>query len=183
MHGGIQILKSPKDKIYDRLSSDLPINSQVAPAVVDDPLEPGAKLRVIRSLRDDPLAWMHNRGRIDDAELEAGRKWQADYELIEIGGARGVDITKDAVDGGRFHDPLENPHRKRASDRIAAIDGILGQRDSLLIRDILGRCLNLAQAAAARNLLGERGINYVGRRFSDILESLVQFYGLTARRS
>jgi hypothetical protein len=48
------------ESTYDRRATDLLRNAQVAPAIVDDPLEPGAKLVVLRSLRHDPLAAMHS---------------------------------------------------------------------------------------------------------------------------
>jgi hypothetical protein len=53
------------NKIHDRLAADLPIGSVVTPTVVDDPLEPGASVRVLLSTRDDPFAAMYSRGHID----------------------------------------------------------------------------------------------------------------------
>jgi hypothetical protein len=104
MHGTLRMADMPK--IYDRQSRDLPINSKVAEAIVDDPLEAGAKLKVLRSVRDDPLADMHSRRQIDDAMLAAGREWQRYHEDTQIGGISAIDTTKEAVDGGRIPEPI-----------------------------------------------------------------------------
>ena len=70
--------------------------------VTDDPYERGAKLTVLRSLRDDPLAAMHNARQIDQAQFVAGRHWQRAFELAEVGGVRAVDPTRERVDDSRI---------------------------------------------------------------------------------
>ena len=94
--------------VHDRRSTDLVRNASVAIVEVDDPyaIEPGGKITVLRSLRDDPLARMSAAKQIDSAQFEAGRAWQADYEEAEVGGASAIDPTKEAVDGGK---PPEMP--------------------------------------------------------------------------
>jgi len=44
--------------VHDRRSRDLPLNAEVAPIEVDDPLalEPGERIVALRSIRNDPLA-------------------------------------------------------------------------------------------------------------------------------
>src|SRR4051794_30810150 len=91
--GANMIGASMKDKIFDRMASDLPINSVVAPTVVQDGL--GDYIRVLRSVRDDPLAGMMSRKQIDAAQFEAGRLWQQYREDSEIGGARAIDTTRE----------------------------------------------------------------------------------------
>ena len=52
---------------------------------VDDPYEPGAKIVTLRNLRDDPLGRLHDRNQIDEAQFQAGRRFQADWERAEKG--------------------------------------------------------------------------------------------------
>lgn len=178
MRGGFMT----KDKIYDRLSSDLPINSVVAPAVVDDPLERGAKLRVIRSLRDDTLAYMHSHGQIDDAQLHAGREWQEYHENCEIGGARAIDPTKEAVDGGRFKEP-DNSRYSAAFKALYEARKDLGVDGYQLIQDVLGSRTTLTEAAIARGHCSLADRKYVGRRFRECLESLAVLWGYAQRKT
>src|SRR5437868_8808650 len=86
----------------DRRANDLLRNAQVIAVEVDDPyaLEPGDKVLAFRSLRDDPIERLHCRGMIDDAQRDAGRAYRDDLQLAEIGGARAIDPSKEAVDGG-----------------------------------------------------------------------------------
>src|SRR5690348_5832332 len=90
------------DEPHDRLANDLPFNAKVAATIADDPYEPEAKVRVLRSLRDDPLAAMHNARQIDQAQFVAGRHWQRAFELAQGGGVRAVDLTRERVDGSRI---------------------------------------------------------------------------------
>lgn len=169
-------------KIYDRISADLPINSVVAPAVVDDPLEKGAKLRVIRSLRDDTLAYMHTHGQIDDAQLTAGRLWQRHHESCEIGGARAIDPTKEAVDGGRFKEP-DNSRYSAAFNALRDARTALGVDGYQLIQDVLGGRTTLTEAALARGHCSLADRKYVGRRFRECLESLAVLWGFAQRKA
>lgn len=172
--------KQDKTTIHDRLSADLPINSMVAPDVVDDPYERGVKLRLIRSVRDDPLAGMLSRGWIPQHEYAAGRKWQAMHEASTIGCISAIDPTKEAVDGGRIPDVLTD-HQAKAMKALRAAREALGLRDSVYVADILGERLTLAQCAARHGLVGERGINYIGRRFRDALDTLAELWGYRTR--
>lgn len=173
MHGSLNV---SKDKIYDRMSEDLPINSVVAPAVVDDPLEKGAKLKVLRSLRDDTLAWLHSRDQIDDAQLCAGRLWQRHHENCEIGGARAIDPTKEAVDGGRFKEP-DNSRYSAAFAALRDARKTLGVDGYQLVEDVLCSRTTLTEAALARGHTSIADRKYVGRRFRECLESLAKLWG------
>lgn len=175
MHGSLEV-KMPADKIYERMTADLPINSQVAPAVVDDPLEHGAKLRVLRSVRDDPLAGMHSRGQIDDAMLAAGRRWQMHHEHSEIGGISAIDPCKEAVDGGRIPEPITDRQIK-AIRQLAEADQILGFQGKLLVRQILGERKSVQDVSMRLGLTTQREFNYMSRRFRECLESLAKLWG------
>ncbi len=164
------------DKVYDRLSADLPINSQVTAVIVDDPVEAGGKLRVLKSVRDDPLAGMHARKQIDDAQFRAGLRWQLFREDSEIGGARAIDTTREAVDGGRFKEPdiTKMSHALRQLDKAKLVLGAYG---TSLVEDILGRRMSIAEVAAARCMNRETEVKYIGKRFRECLESLAKLWG------
>ncbi len=134
MHGSMTLGKEPK--IYDRMSADLPINSVVAETVVKD--EAGDYIKVLRSIRDDPLAGMLSRDQIDTAMFEAGRLWQKYYEHSEIGGISAIDPTKEAVDGGRIPEPITD-RQIEAIRELGNADKELGEYGASIIRDVLGR--------------------------------------------
>src|SRR5690348_15837128 len=98
---------------HDRRATDLLRNARVAPLEVDDPMELGGKLIVMRSTRDDPLADLHARGQIDEAQYRGGRAFQEDFEAAERG-PRAIDPSKEAVDGGLMPEPITEAQRKAA---------------------------------------------------------------------
>lgn len=157
-------------------AADLPLNARVAESVVDDPLEQGAKLTVVRTLRDDPLARMRDKGHIDEAKYIAGRHWQKDYEAAEIGGIAAVDTTKEPVDGRTFPEFLTD--RKIAAIKaISNADAVLGVEGASLIRDFLGRRMWSVEIAAARGISDQRTIDFIARRCRECLETLAYYYG------
>src|ERR1700751_3976779 len=87
-------------KVHDRRATDFNLGTanHVAPIEIDDPLEPGAKLMVMRSTRHDTLANLHAREQIDEAQYQGGRSFQQDVETAERG-PKAIDFTKEAVDG------------------------------------------------------------------------------------
>jgi hypothetical protein len=176
----MQGLGMSKDKIYDRMTADLPINSVVAPAVVDDPLEPGARLRTLRSLRDDPLATMHSRGHIDEAQFAAGRLWQRYREHSEIGGARAIDPTKEAVDGGRFKEP-DITRMSAALVQLKLADDEFQEYGASLVYDVLARNMSITEIAAARSITSGRQICSLMERFRASLDVMAKLWGFSTR--
>lgn len=173
--------RSQAEKVHDRLSQDLPINSRVAIAIVQDPYSQiGEKIQVTRSIRDDPLAGMHSRQQIDDAQLVAGRKWQAHHEGAEVGLIRAIDPAKEFVDGGQFPDPLPDSKIK-ALEALRAADEALGWEGKMIVRSILGDRLSIAQTANARGGRTEVEIKYVGKRFRECLETLAILWGFAGK--
>lgn len=166
--------RAAAERVYDRLSKDLPINAKVAPLMVKD--EAGDNILVFRSLRDDPLGAMHSRGQVDEAQYAAGRHWQRCHEAIELGGARAIDPTKEAVDGGRLPEMLTDQGMKAFTDLHRA-GKALGIEGEAIIRDILGRGMTLILAAAARKLTTEREMIYFGKRFKESLDTLALVFG------
>lgn len=170
------------EKIHDRMTADLPINSVVSISIVPDPYSnTGEKIKVLRSIRDDPLASMYHHGRINDAQLEAGRKWQKLHELSTIGAISAIDPTKEAVDGGQLRDPITD-HQIKAFRALADAYKELGAFGGRLIFDVLADGMTLAKAAASRGLNGQRATLYVGRRFIECLETLAVHWGFAGEK-
>ena len=171
--------RKTKEVVHDRKSHDLTFNSIVAVAVVDDPLEKGGKLEVLRSLRDDPLAWLQSRSQIDDAQFTAGRHWQKLHQSSTIGIIRAIDPGKEAVDGGKSPEPITDKQIdafRQLSESYKAL-GTFGGR---LVFDILGEGRAIAEAAAMRGCKKDIEINYIGRRFRECLETLAIHWGYAA---
>jgi len=101
--------RKPHDpaRAHDRQSCDLPRNAQVATVEVDNPLalEPGEKIVALRSIRNDPLGRLHSHRQIDEAQYQAGRTFQSDWEKAERG-PRAVDPAREYVDGGQRREPI-----------------------------------------------------------------------------
>src|ERR1700712_5445948 len=100
-------------KVDDRRSRDLPRNAEVATVEIDNPLalEPGEKIVALRSIRNDPLGRLHSRRQIDEAQSRGGGAFQHDWERAERG-PRGVDPTREYVDGGQTREPITEGQRK-----------------------------------------------------------------------
>ena len=171
--------KSNDDQINATLAG---LNHEVDIVTVDNPLATikGVKSDAIRSLRKDPLAALHSRSQIDDAQMAAGRKWQYYHEKIEIGGARAIDTTKEAVDGGRFPEPdLDGRDEagrelKRAKMALAKVEECDGQ---YIIDKILGEGKTIQQMSTGLGLCSEWEFRKMGQRFRECLETLAKLWG------
>lgn len=166
--------------VHDRRSSDLLENAEVRPVIVDDPFEAGAKIVAFQNLRGDTIAQLHASKQIDDAQYEAGKTMRRFYECSEIGGVRGIDPTKEAVDGGGAGETLTE-QVQQAIQEVLRLEKVLGMEGAALSRDVLCVGLTLKQCATARNLFTERGRLYVGNRFREVLETLALELNLISR--
>jgi hypothetical protein len=169
----------PNKPAHDRRTTDLLRNAQVAPIEVDDPLEVGGKLIVMRSTRNDPLAALHARRSIDEAQYMAGRTFQADWETAERGPCA-IDPSKEAVDGGRMPEPITESQQK-AAKRLNAAQRDLGQLGASLTIDVLIHGMTIQQIGVARGTGGELELKYLGRRFRECLDCLALVYGFAMR--
>lgn len=168
---------NPAAPVHDRRSTDLLRNAQVAAIEIDDPmaLEPGDKIMAFRSMRDDPLARLHDRKHIDEAQYHAGRAFQHDFEIAERG-PQAIDPSKEFVDGGKMPEPITEEQRK-AVVRLNRAEGKLGADGSALTHDVLIQGKTVSLIAASRGLAGERWQKYFGMRFRECLETLAVVYG------
>lgn len=158
-----------------------PCNS--AAIEVDDPIQHGGKIMVYRSLRADPLARMQDRRQIDEAQYAAGRYWQRAYETAEISGARAIDTTREAVDGGQIARAGVSDAQAQAFKTLARSARIVGMIGESVLIDVLGKGMDFPHVAAARGTVQERDTRYYARLFRECLETLAGEFGFTNRRT
>lgn len=168
---------NPATAIHDRLSTDLLRNAMVGTIEVDDPMaiDPGDKIRAVRSFKDDPLARLHDRGHIDEAQYQAGRAFQHDFEIAERG-PQAIDPSKEYVDGGKLPEPITEQQRK-AVIRLNKAEAKLGEDGSAITHNVLIQGWTITKIAESRDLKGERWEKYFGMRFRECLEKLAEVYG------
>ena len=162
-------------KIHDRRTCDLVRGAEVAPIEIDDPLEAGGRLYVMRSTRNDPLASLHARKYIDDAQYQGGRAFQGDFETIQSR-PQAVDASQPYVDRSFMPRGISEAY-SGAFDRLNAAHAALGQIGSALAHDVLIDGRTMAKVAARRNLAGEQWEKYFGMRFRECLDCLALVYG------
>jgi hypothetical protein len=167
-------------KAYDRRAQDLPLNAELAPVEVDDPLglEPGEKIIALRSTRGDPLAKLHTHHQIDEAQFRGGRAFQSDWEKAERG-PQAIDPTRERVDGGQAREPITEGQR-RAVVRLNRIEHELGADGTTLIHEVLILGMTMQQVGERRGLSTQRWKDYFARRFQECLDRLALFYGFAA---
>jgi hypothetical protein len=134
----------------------------------------------MRALRDDPLARLHVRRQIDEAQYHGGRAFQRDFEAAERG-PKAIDFTKEAVDGGSMPEPITEAQRK-AARRLAQVYRNLGQDGSAIAHDVLVHGLTMAAIAMRRGLSGRKYDEYFGMRFRECLDSWRSSTGSPMRR-
>lgn len=168
-------------KIHDRKAREINRQAEVAPIEVDDPhgLEPGEKIVVLRQLRNDPLARLHAHHQIDEAQYMAGRAYQRDWETAERG-ARAIDPTKEAVDGGRLPEALTDGQIK-ARKRLVQVQAALGRRMYKLAHAVLIDGQHVEHFAKNIGAKGESWMLYYGRQFREALDTLAVEYNLAGR--
>jgi hypothetical protein len=174
--------KKPYDpsEACDRRAHDLPLNAEVVAVEVDDPFgaDPGDKIIALRSTRSDPLAKLHSRRQIDEAQYRGGRAFQNDLERAERG-PQAVDPSRERIDGGQLREPITEGQR-RAVVRLNRVEHELGADGIVLIHEVLILGLNMEQVGERRDLRGQRWKDYFARRFQECLDRLAQFYGFAA---
>lgn len=177
------LANKPDQRVHDRRTKDALRNANLAAVEVDDPYaqEPGGKIMVMRSVRDDPLAAMYAAGTVDLCQFEAGRRWQGANAALEVGIIKAIDPSKEAVDGGRMADPVCEGvvRRDRARKDIERAETALGEEGLMLVRDILESELTIAMAATRRGLKSETGRKYLGKRFRECLKTLAFVFGFS----
>jgi len=176
--------RQPNDlkNIHDRRAteSNRGIENHLTPKEVDDPYEVGGKIIVMRSTRDDPLADLHARHMIDEAQYQSGRAFQNDFETAERG-PRAIDFTREAVDGGVMPEPITEAQRA-AARQLAIVYRALGQDGSAIVHGVLVHNRTRKQVAESRGLVGKRWEEYYGMRFRECLDCLALVYGFSMEK-
>jgi hypothetical protein len=169
-------------KIHDPRSRDLPLNAEVASVEVDDPfaLEPGEKIVALRSIRNDPLGRLHSHRQLDEAQYQAGRAFQNDWERAERG-PQAVDPSRPYVDGTPIREAVTEGQRK-AVLRLNRAERELGADGSALVHDVLVKGMTMEQVGHRRGLKSQRWNDYFSRRFRECLDRLALIYGFATER-
>ena len=169
-------------KIHDRRSHDLPRNAEVAEVEVDDPLalEPGEKIVILRSIRNDPLGRLHSHHQLDEAQFQAGRAFQSDWERAERG-PQAVDPSREYVDGARTREPVTEAQRK-AVLRLNRVERELGADGAALVHAALIQGMTMEQVGQRRGLRSQRWNDYFSRRLRECLDRLALIYGLATEK-
>jgi hypothetical protein len=160
----------------DRRAEHAHRQATLVPVEVPDPYEPGASVIAFKNAKADPLQRLKDQADIDEAQYQAGKAYERDLELAEVGNVRAIDPTKEAVDGGRLPEPLSEAKR-RADKRLNEASRIMGLFAESVVRGVLRLNVTPAQLAVARNHTTRREQLQYGWVFRRALEELAMFYG------
>jgi hypothetical protein len=164
-------------KIHDRRSKDVLRNRHVSIIEVEDPYERGEMIVVSRQLRGDPLGRLHAHGQIDQAQYNAGRAFQFDWETAERG-ARAIDPTKEAVDGGQMPEPITDG-QAAARVRLVEIERELGRRIFRVVHAAVIHGMSMEQIAQSES---QSLVRLQGNLVRTGLNELAIIYGLSNAR-
>lgn len=165
----------------DRRAAVAHRQASLVPVEVPDPYEPGATIIAFKDEKADPLERLRQQKDIDQAQYQAGKAYERDLELAEVGNVRAIDPTKEAVDGGRLPEPVTDSQRK-ALVRLREAGLVMGLFAESVVRGVLQRNLSPAQLAIARGFSTRREQLHYGWVFRRALEELTGVYG-TATQS
>jgi hypothetical protein len=157
---------------------DRPFNAKTTTRKVPDPWSPdGGYITVTASMRDDPLSRLHTRNQIEPHQHAVALALQAEFEAVEISGAKSVDFGREGVDGGGAYREPFGDRQRHAGNRLAQARAKLGKDSFGLLQLVLGERVFLAQVAAARGWHPR----IAARRFKVALESLAELWGYTGQ--
>ena len=166
-----------RSEVHVRLATEL-THQDVAAIDVDDPYEQDAKIRVLRSLRDDPLGQMHARRQIDDVQYNAGRHFQKALEIAEIGGAKAIDYTRTKVDGGQIAQAVISDEQAKAFGDLSKARKSLGDYGASIVHDVLACRLTILECGQRRMMTREKELDFMGKRFRECLDTMAVVFGL-----
>jgi hypothetical protein len=147
-----------------------------------DPLEPGQRYTAVVNVRESSIDHMHSRGRINNAQNEAGQRFRRLWEKAAVGRNQAMDTTKEFVDGGGMIDPISDDLVK-ASIELNRVMSRVGHIGSRLLMSIVGEGARIEDAAkewsrAGGPVKGERAEGYVTGRMIEALDDLVKLWKL-----
>lgn len=153
--------------------------------LVDDPYERGAKLRVIRNVREHPVSYLHAKGIINESQRIAGEAFRANYERAVLGAAKAIDYTKERVDGGLPAEPLTEAAQRATQwlNDVAKHSGC-GLRGYTILTHVCGEGHGLETTAKMLRGSGcpggRAGVGWVQGILVISLEALIQHLGMEA---
>jgi hypothetical protein len=144
----------------------------IAPADVDDPFEKGAKLRVVRNLREHPIAFLEAKGVLSTSQVIAADTFRKKWEATQRGN-QAIDYSKTRVDGGKLSDPLSERVQEAVSwlNLAARYPGI-GVVGFAILVSVCGEGRGIAETAKRHNKTGPRGEGYISSRLCEALDAL-----------
>lgn len=157
--------------------TDKPFNARIKTVNIENPYREATLIQAFASMRDDPLRRLYVRKQITVIQYNAGRAYQRLCEAAEIGSIKSLDTTKEAVDGGRFSEPLTD-QKLKASKTLARLSKFLGIEGETILRDVLVKRLFIDQIAMSRGFKGAHHFQYFGRRFREALDTVSLNIGL-----
>ena len=192
-------------QIHDRQIAEKPFNTDVKPALVDDPYGHGAMKRsayreevqpvpapvvnergeltpvptaqivATRSLRSDPLGRLYAHEDIDEVQYIAGRKFQVLYAAAEISTASGSQ-WRERVQGGSMAEVLTE-HQQKAMRELAKLYRRLGPELSMVLMAVLGERMWFSDLSAITGA----GARKVSDKFKEALSISAEALGHLAK--
>jgi hypothetical protein len=152
--------------------------------IIDDPLEPGARLTAAVNVRECAIAHMASRGRLNSSQEAAGERFRKLWEQAAIGRSRAIDPAKEAVDGGTLGDPMTDDMVRAARELDRALKSV-GMIASSILISVVGEGKRIEDAAADWSrqggvLIGRRAEGYITGTMVDALNALVGHWRLEA---
>jgi Domain of unknown function (DUF6456) len=141
--------------------------------------EGGAERPVVVNDGESPLGWLHRRGIIDTAELEAGERLRRDFTYAQLSPRMGIDLAMPVVDNTCVHDAALADTVLAAKQRFTRAMRAAGPVLSDLLFDVCCHLIGLEAAESARDW---------PRRTAKVvlqigLARLAGHYGLNVRRN
>jgi hypothetical protein len=169
-------------KAHDRRATDFNrgIENHVAPIEVDDPFAEGEKIIVMRAIRTDSLGRLHAHKQIDEAQYQAGRAFQDDFEIVQ-GQQQACDPSQPYVDQSFRHRGISKTHSE-ALVRLNRAHRDLGLIGSAVASDVLIHGKSMSQLAADRGYIGRGWDEFFGKRFRETLDCLALAYGFAMEK-
>ncbi|BCP53804.1 hypothetical protein K32_24210 [Kaistia sp. 32K] len=152
--------------------------------IVEDPSVPGTKITAKVNIRATVLDHLRSRKKLDEAQYQAGERFQKIWQLAAIGALKAMDY-KEAVDGGGGGgDPLTDQvvHAAAELKKIMPRVGMIGHR---LLVSTIGEGRTIQETAQdwqddGGAVSGARAEGYVTGRLLEALDELARFWGYNA---
>lgn len=167
-----------RSKLQSRKGRPLNLQVSLAHDIVDNPAEYAERqvnptIRVVRTLRNDPIAAMRARGKISAQEYDAAREWQRLNELAGVH-IKSSGYLEEPVDGSRPPAVGITDAQLDAHERLLHVARKLGPRQHQLLVLVLDRGLSAWGATAAMfpNDLSNRRRDMVALWFQEILSTM-----------